>query len=219
MMQTVALVTTLLVAGSCVYGQASGSTHNASAFSTRAIEKLPHDSHEGLVVSADSYADLSRAKEKFGKVNPLPVGILPVEIFLRNDTTQALRINLRTIQLTVHFLSGRQQGIDWLQVEDVASAVAHPKGQPAPKARHFPIGLPSTKDPKTEKILEILRPFALDADVVPPMATIHGFLFFDLDRDISLADNASLYLPNVTTIPSNKALLFFEVPLSGRTIR
>ena len=45
------------------------------------------------------------------------------------------------------------------------------------------------------------------------MATIHGFVFFDLNGDLSLAAKASLYVPDVATIPSNKALMFFEVPL------
>jgi hypothetical protein len=214
MKRTIPLVATLLLASSCVHAQANSSPNNASASAARASDALPHDGHEGLVVSADSYADASRAKEKFGKANPLPVGILPVEVILRNDTTQALRIDMTTIQLTVRFSNGRQQGVDWLSVEDVAGTVVHPKGQQAPKSRRFPVGLPSATDSKTEKIVEILRPFVLDADVIPPMATIHGFLFFDLNRDISLADDASLYVPNVTGIPSNKPLMFFEVPLN-----
>jgi hypothetical protein len=45
------------------------------------------------------------------------------------------------------------------------------------------------------------------------MGLIHGFLFFDLSREMSLARNASLYIPDVTTAPSQKALMFFEIPL------
>ena len=62
-------------------------------------------------------------------------------------------------------------------------------------------------------LVEAIKPFALDADIVPPQATIHGFLFFDLNHDMSLAADASLYVPDVTTVPSNKALMFFEVSL------
>jgi hypothetical protein len=61
--------------------------------------------------------------------------------------------------------------------------------------------------------VDILKPLLLDVDVVPPMGVIHGFLFFDLNHDLSIADTASLYVPDVTNVPSNKQLMFFEVPL------
>jgi hypothetical protein len=62
-------------------------------------------------------------------------------------------------------------------------------------------------------LAEILKPMSLDADIVPPKGTIHGFLFFDLNHDMSLVANASLYVPDVTTVPASKPMMFFEVPL------
>ncbi|MGD0955335.1 MAG: hypothetical protein ABR953_00715 [Candidatus Acidiferrales bacterium] len=179
---------------------------------------MPHDAHEGLSVSADAYSDVARAKEKFGKANPVPLGILPVEVFLRNETAQPMRIDLSTIQLTVQPAGGHRQDIDSVPVQEVASAVAHPKGPSAPQARRFPIGIGSVTDSKTDKMMEVLRPLFLDAEVVPPMGMIHGFLFFDLDRDMSLASDASLYVPDVSIAASQKALMFFEVPL-GKSSR
>jgi hypothetical protein len=174
---------------------------------------LPQDKHEGLIVSANAYTEPERAKDKFGKSSPLTVGILPVEVFLHNDTLQPIRVDTSTIQLSVNFPSGKHQDIDWLAPQEVASAVAHPNGPPAPQSRRFPVGIGSISDKKTDKALEAIKPFALDADIVPPQATIHGFLFFDLNHDMSLAANASLYVPDVTSVPSNKALMFFEVSL------
>jgi hypothetical protein len=46
------------------------------------------------------------------------------------------------------------------------------------------------------------------------MATIHGFLYFDLSRDMSLAGASVLYVPDAVVIPGNKPLMFFEVPLA-----
>ena len=174
---------------------------------------LSQDRHEGMSVSADPYTDAARSKSKFGKANPQSAGILPVEVFLHNETNQPIRINLETIQLTVHFESGKHQDLDWIAVGQVADAVAHPHGPSAPHSRRFPIGLPPTTDHKADRLVDILSPLALDADVIPPMATIHGFLFFDLDGDMSLAANSSLYMPDVTTLPANKPLMFFEVRL------
>jgi hypothetical protein len=210
--RSASLIATVLLACVATFGQANSSPEGSDKPAARS-SSLPQDKHEGLSVSADSYTESGRAKERFGKANPLPVGILPVEIFLRNETLQPIRLNLETVQLVVHFQGGHDQEIDWLAVEDVAGAIAHPGGPPVPKQRRFPIGIPSSSDSKTDKIAAILKPFLLDADILPPMSTVHGFLFFDLSRDMSLAGNATLYVPDVKNIPTSKQLMFFEVPL------
>jgi hypothetical protein len=176
---------------------------------------LPQDSHGGLTVSAKPYTDAELVKQKFGKESPLTVGILPVEVFLHNETLQPIRVDASTIQLSVNLPNGRHQDIDWLSPKEVSSAIAHPNGPPAPQSRRFPVGIGSISDKKTDKVMETIGPLALDVDLVPPMGTIHGFLFFDLDRDLSLAADSSLYVPDVTAMPSNKPLMFFEVPLGN----
>lgn len=174
---------------------------------------LPHDQHEGLTISADPYTDVKRAKEKFGNADPIPVGILPVEVFWRNDTLQPIRINMETVQLDIHFDAGSHQDIDWLPVQEVARMIAHPKGPSNPHAPRFPIGVQTGADTKTDKMIQILRPFTMDADVIPPMGMLHGFLFFDVNHDLSLANHASLYVPDVLNVPDKKTLMFFEVTL------
>ena len=171
------------------------------------------DRHDGLSISVDPYNEPARAKQKFGKANPLAAGILPIEVSMHNDTDRPIRVDLSTIQLEVHFSDDHHQEIDWLPAQQVANQVAHPKGPAAPAARRFPIGVPSGADSKADKLAEILKPLALDADIVPPMGTIHGFLFFDLNHDMSLVQNASLYVPDVSTVPPTKPMMFYEVPL------
>lgn len=212
-MRTFSLVAAALLLGACVSAQTDSSPEKKNPPANRAAASLPEDKHEGLSVSVNSYTSPERAKEKFGKANPLSVGILPVEVFLRNETTQAMRIDVSTIQLSVRFPSGRHQDVDSMPAGEVAATVAHPNGPPSPQTRRFPVGIGSVTDKKTDKMLETLGPLALDADIVPPMATIHGFLYFDLNGDLSLAGAASLYVPDVTTVPANKPLMFFEVPL------
>jgi len=194
-----------------VLAGANSSPPQAAAASPQGAASLPHDQHEGLTVSADPYTDAARAKEKFGKANPLPVGILPVEVSLHNETPQPIRVNLNAIQLVVHFSGGRHDDLDWLDAQSVAAAVAHPNGSAAPHAPRFPVGTHSGGDTKTEKLAQILDGFMLDADVVPPTGTLHGFLFFDLGGNLSLAQNASLYLPEATVLSSHQPLMFFEV--------
>jgi hypothetical protein len=172
---------------------------------------LAHDHHDGLTVSADPYVDKARGKEKFGKANPLDAGILPVEIFLRNETNDPIHVDINTIQLEVQLRAGGRQELDWLPPEDVAGLVAHPGGVgPSNRPRVAGIPLPSG-DKKTDKLAEILRPLTLDADVVPPKGALHGFLYFNVNYEMSLADTAVLYVPDASVVASKKALMFYEV--------
>jgi hypothetical protein len=212
----VSLLTALLLACLTLPAHAAEGQAPVPSNAAAPLKSLPQDRHEGLTVSVDAYTDPERAKAKFGKsADPLSVGILPVEVFLHNETSRPIHINLSTIQLTVRMENGERQDVDRLAPATVASAIAHPQGPEAPKARRFPIGVETGGDKKTEKVEEALVPLSLDSDVVPPQSTIHGFMYFDLDRDISLADGASFYLPDASTIPGNQALMFFEVPLKG----
>lgn len=199
------------------FARQDSASQNASPQPSQAAGSLPQDTHEGMTLSADPYANPARAKEKFGKANPIPAGILPVEVFLRNDTAQPIHIDLSTIQLDIRLTSGGSQDLDWVGVYEVASAIAHPGGAPAPKLPRFPIGVPKGADSKVENLANILRPLALDADIVPPMGMIHGFLFFDMNHRMTLVQSSSLYLPDAAIVPSNKALMFFEVPLGDAT--
>jgi hypothetical protein len=208
MIRNVSLVSVMLLVCAATFAQSIASSGSGPA------RTLPHDQHDGLTLSADAYSSAARAKSKFPKCNPYPVGILPIEVFLRNDTDQPLQLDLSTVQLEVTPANGQQQALDWLTLSQVAAAISHPKGPSAPTAKRFPIGIPgSGKDQKTDQLIDELRSFSLDAEIVPPRGMIHGFLFFDLSHDMSLAEKASLYVPNVTVVATKKPLIFFEVPL------
>jgi hypothetical protein len=198
------LVVGLVLAACSAFGQASQPTTS-----------LPEDKHDGITLSVDAYSKVARGKEKFGKANPLAAGILPVEVFFKNDTDLPIKLNMNTIQLEVRSAEGgSHQDLDWLEPIQVASAVAHPDGPPEPKMRRFPIGVNVPKDEKRDKMLELLKPFAFDADILPPMATIHGFLFFNVAGNIPAPGDATLYVPDLTVATSNKTLMFFEVALA-----
>jgi len=209
MNKILSLFAIVLFACGASFPQANSSPEAAA----HAASSLAQDRHEGLAISADPYTDTGRAKARFGKANPIPVGILPVEVFITNETPQPIRINMETIQLTVHYDNGRQEGVDWLPIGEVAKAIAHPHGPAAPKQPRFPIGVQTGADKKVDELTEILRPYGLDVDVIPPLGKLHGFLFFDVNHDLSLAERSSLYVPDVTNEPAKKPLMFFEVGL------
>ncbi|MGH9734207.1 MAG: hypothetical protein ACRD8A_06435 [Candidatus Acidiferrales bacterium] len=210
----VAFVIAVVIAIICPCGSVLGQSAPAA---TAASSALSQDHHGGLAVSVDPYTDVHRAKDKFGKsANPVSVGILPVDVYFKNDTPHPIRVNLETVQLEVKSGEESHQYVDWLTVGQVANMIRHPGGTPsAPSARRFPVGLPLPgKDKKVDSIIDQLRPFVLDSNIVPPLGTIHGFLFFDVSHDFSAAQKASLYLPDVVVLPDETALMFFEVPLT-----
>ncbi len=210
-MKATLLIAAMLFSSAALFAQASPSTPPAPP--------LPQDKHEGITVSVDAYTKVARAKEKFGKANPLAVGILPVEVFLKNETDLPVKLNLDTIQMEVQSGDSGRQDLDWLAPVQVAAAVAHPNGPSQPKVRRFPIGVEGANDSKRDKMLEIIKPFALNSDIVPPQGMIHGFLFFDVAGDIPAPGDATIYIPDLSVATSNKPLMFFEVALqnSGET--
>lgn len=218
-MRMASLLTACLLAGAAASAQVFAPSARSFAItqsSTQSPAKaLPHDRHAGMDVSADPYTEQPRAKEKFGKANPLAVGILPIEVFLHNETALPIKIKLDTIQLEVRLPSGEHQNLDWLAPEVVARLIAHPGGTPNPSRPRLPIGLGISGDKKAQKFADTLRPLALDGDIVPPMSVIHGFLFFNLNHDMTLVSTSSLYIPDAAVLPANKPLIFFEVPLGS----
>jgi hypothetical protein len=209
-MQFVVILASLLLLPAAA--SAKNRRHAGQSSDNNPEASLPHDRHAGVTIAARPITDASRAKHIFGKANPLPAGILPVEVFLRNDTNEPIQIGLDTVQLDIHYQSGRMDGVDSLAPAQVARDIVHPRGNPGqPRERRFPIGMAPAGDKKVEKLLDTLRPLALNSDIVGPLGTIHGFLFFDVQHDFSLVDQSSLYIPDVVIIPSKKPLIFFEV--------
>jgi hypothetical protein len=176
---------------------------------------LQRDTHDGLTVMASPLTDAAQSKDIFGKADPMPLGILPVEVFLKNDSQKPIRVDIDTIQLTVHPRNGRQD-LDWLGANEVASLIAHPEGVvPSQPRRVAGIPLP-TNDKKADKFAAQLRPLTLDGEVVPPMGMLHGYLYFNVNHEMKLADGASIYVPNVYSMPSNQPLMFFEAPIGKK---
>jgi hypothetical protein len=205
-MKSLGIVIGILIACTCAFTQTDKSPGTS-------LKILAHDKHDGMMISADPYVEPERAKEKFGKANPLPLGILPLEVFIQNESSQPIRVNLETVQLQFQLDSGREE-VDWLRPEQVANFVAHPKGVAGPTTRRFPIPLPG-RDSKTETLTGILRPLALDADVIPPRSTVHGFLYFNLSRHMALVPKGTLYVPDAVKVPTKEPLMFFEVRLDS----
>lgn len=177
------------------------------------------EAHEGFLIAADPYTDAARLKAKFGKKHPLEGGLLAVEVFFKNDGDQAVQIGLDDVRLLIHAPGGKRQQIVMLTLEETVERIVNKeKGGPNPTVSRSPLPKGPTfgRSKDWKKVEEVVKPLALEMDIIPPRASVRGFIFFDLGGQMELAEYSKLYVPNVKRLPAGKALLFFEVELGKR---
>lgn len=211
----------LLLAALC-FATATGNAQNSSAAVKASIDPatLPaHDSHQGLLVAADPYISADRYKDRFAKRSPYEGGILAIEVFFRNDNDLPIRINLNTMQLLVAEPGESRQRLEPLAPEEVADRVLakRPK-DPTPRFPVPRVGPPPTKrDKNWEEFAGNLRAAALSSDLLPPHATTHGLVYFDVDRHYDWISNSRLEIPDLAFMNDSKPLFFFEIDLAAST--
>jgi hypothetical protein len=195
------------------------SAAGAAAQQTDPATLPARDAHDGLLIAADPFDDAARSKERFGKKSPHSVGILALEVYFKNDTSKAIRVNLDRIRLAIEAPGQDRQQLRPVPLEVVINAIVYPEGLiPTAPRKPRPLPFPNSgtgrKDKEVKQVDDVLRPLALEMDVLPPKATVRGLLFFDLDRNFAKLLYAQLYIPDLSFVADGKTLMFFEVDLS-----
>jgi hypothetical protein len=62
-----------------------------------------------------------------------------------------------------------------------------------------------------------VRAAALNTDLLPPHATTHGLVYFDIDRHYDWISNARVEVPDLAFMNDPKPLFFFEIDLGPAT--
>jgi len=199
--------------GLFAYGQVP--TTSAKTASVDPASLPAHDAHQGLLIAADPYITADRYKAQFGKRTPYDAGVLAIELFLRNDNDLPIRINLKTMQLLVSNPGEVRQRLDPLSPEDVADLVLTKEKDPTPRFNLPRVGAPPPKHDKNwEEFAATLRSAALTNDLLPAHATIHGFVYFDVNRHYDWLVNARFDVPDLAFLNDTKPLFFFDVDLA-----
>ena len=172
------------------------------------------DAHQNFIVAAEPCADVACIKATFGKIDPYKTGLLAVDVYFRNDTEYPVHVDLTTIRLDVDAPHDQRFHVQSLSLKEAATEIAHPNGPSAPGPRRLPPIL-SGGDSKERDAEKILQPLMIQSDIVPPGKTIHGFVFFDMNHQFDLVSYSSLYVPDVQSVASSDALIYFEVPLGS----
>jgi len=176
------------------------------------------DSHQGLLVAADPFTSADRYREKFGKHTPYEGGIIAIDLFFRNDNDSPIRINLKTMQLQVAAPGQSRQRLEPLSPEDVADRVLAKPKDPTPRFPVPRVGAPRSPHNKDwEEFAADVRAAALNTDLLPPHATTHGLVYFDIDRHYDWISSARVEVPDLAFMNDPKPLFFFEIDLGPAT--
>lgn len=176
------------------------------------------DAHQDLTIVADPYVNAERyKKETFGKNSFYAAGIVAIDVYFRNDNDAPIRLNPNTIELVVSEPNQDRQRLGILSPEDVADRTLLTANSNVRVRRPFPFPNPTSGPGHNKEWVEMtgaLRSVALGTDVLPPHATTHGFLFFDLNHDFGAIHYSHLYIPDLAFMTDHKALFFFEIDLA-----
>jgi hypothetical protein len=178
------------------------------------------ESHEGLTVSALPWTDPAQYKEKFPKKSPFAGGVLAVEVAFRNDSDESVRVNLERIRLTVQLGDDNRQEVPSLNSEELADAVLKPKGKDPTASRGAKLPIPvgggskGGRDKHWAELQTEAQNASVPTSVVAAHSTVQGLLYFDLQDQFDLLQNAHLYVPQLVQMRSGRALTFFDIDLS-----
>jgi len=180
----------------------------------------PHDAHQDLAIAADPYISGDRyKKDVFGKNSFYAAGIIAIDVYFKNDNSAPIRLNPDTIELVVSQPGQERQRLGLISPEEVANRTLLTASSNVRARRPFPFpGSPSTTPPHNKEWTEMtntLQAIALGTNVLPPHATTHGFIFFDMNHDFGAIHYAHLYIPDLAFMTDNKALFFFEIDLAN----
>jgi hypothetical protein len=176
------------------------------------------ETHEGLSVSAAPWTSRTHYKARFPKKNPMDGGALAIDVVLRNDTDQALHVNLERIRLLLLPPEGDRQQLAPLSSEELADLVFHaaPK-DPTAARRRLPIPHSdprNSRDKAWAELQQVADNASLSVEVIPPHASLRGLLYFDMAYQFDLLEDARLYIPEITVVGGDKSILYFELDLS-----
>ncbi len=164
-------------------------------------------------MAADPWVRPDEYKARFGKKTPYDAGIIAIDVYFRNDGPRPIRLNLNTIRLTISMPNETDQELAPLRPEAVAGAVYDTRPR-KPGVRRLPIPTGSgNKSKQEQELIMSLRGVQLSTDLIPPKTVVNGLLYFDLDNHFNYVAFARVYIPDLSEMGTNKALLFFDVPL------
>jgi hypothetical protein len=202
-----------LMAGSYADAQQSG-TQRAS------LKTASLETHEGLTISAQPWTDAALYKEKFPKKSPFAAGIVAMQVVFRKDSNESMKVSLDRIRLSFQIDQDNRQEVQALTPAQVADQVLKPGGKDPAKSRAripLPVSVPHNNDKHWTELEQQAEVAGIPANVIAPHSSVQGLLYFDLQGQFDLLNEARLYVPDILVMENNRSLTYFEIDLSKST--
>jgi hypothetical protein len=207
-------------AASLMAGAFAGAQQTAGQRTTLRTASL--ETHEGLTISAQPWTDASLYKEKFPKKSPFAAGIVAMQVVFRNDSNESMKVSLDRIRLSFQIDQDNRQELQSLTPAQVADQVLKPGGKDPAKSRAripLPVSIPHNNDKHWTELEQQAEAAGVPANVIAPHSSVQGLLYFDLQGQFELLNEARLYVPDVLVMENNRSLTYFEIDLSKPTGR
>jgi hypothetical protein len=200
-----------LMAGAYADAQQSGGQR--ASLKTASLE-----THEGLTISAQPWTDPALYKEKFPKKSPFAAGIVAMQVVFRNDSNESMKVSLDRIRLSFQIDQDNRQEVQALTPAQVADQVLKPGGKDPAKSRiPLPVSIPHNNDKHWTELEQQAEVAGIPANVIAPHSSVQGLLYFDLQGQFDLLNEARLYVPDIRVMENNRSLTYFEIDLSKST--
>jgi hypothetical protein len=181
------------------------------------------DVHEGITIGVDPWTSSGRYKDKFSKKSPYNAGIVALQLMIRNDNEEPVRLNRERIRLLVQLDEDHKQELQPLSSDDVADSVMLKQSVKDPTLRRNPLPIPiggggakPTRDKNWTDFRDTCQNAALPSPVIAPHSTMEGLVYFDLRGEVDLLQNARLYIPDMQRMTTNQAILYFDIEMNRR---
>src|ERR1700724_3016833 len=209
-----------VVLAGCLIVAAFGGTQKEGS-QRASLKTASLETHEGLTISAQPWTDAALYKEKFPKKSPFAAGIVAMQVAFRNDSNESMKVSLDRIRLSFQIDQDNRQELQALTPAQVADQVLKPGGKDPSKSRskiQLPVSVPHSGNGKHWTELEQQAETAsVPANVIAPHSTVQGLLYFDLQGQFDLLNEARLYIPDILVMENNRSLTYFEIDLSKPT--
>jgi hypothetical protein len=202
-----------LMAGAYADAQQSGGQR--ASLKTASLE-----THEGLTISAQPWTDAALYKEKFPKKSPFTAGIVAMQVVFRNDSNESMKVSLDRIRLSFQIDQDNRQEVQALTPAQVADQILKPGAKDPAKSRAripLPVSVPHNNDKHWTELEQQAEVAGIPANVIAPHSSVQGLLYFDLQGQFDLLNEARLYVPDILVMENNRSLTYFEIDLSKST--
>jgi hypothetical protein len=169
-----------------------------------------------VTISAKPWTQAAQYKEKFPKKSPFSGGVMAVQVAIRNDSEETVKIALERIRLSFQLDDDNRQELQPMKAEEVADAVLRPAAKDPTKTRRLPLPLPTggNKNKDFVELQNAVQNAAVPTSVVAAHSSVQGLLYFGMEGQFELLRTAHLYVPDVTVMGKDHGLTYFEIDLS-----